>query len=268
MYSRWRFVRRDSRDDHSGHAGGAGRDGCRPGLIPQTESTDPSDAADIVAQYAKLVHQVAIGDTQVVVLPEKTVGFAPSYEWDVVQGFQRIASMSKVWLVGRVQPDRAHAKRNIAVVFSPRRQNRGDLRQRHLIPGLSRMYKAGSKPAIFDAPWGRTAILISQDLDFPATARELAANDVRVVMAPASDSTAREVIHQRMAVVRGVEFGFRSLARRATAWSPRTIPAAGRSRRECPSTARTRRQRPICRSAPAGRFIREAATRSDVFASI
>jgi apolipoprotein N-acyltransferase len=185
------------------------------GLLPQTESTDPSDAADIVAQYAKLVRQAADGSgTQVVVLPEKTVGVAPSYEWDVVQGFQRIASMSNVWLVVGLNQIGRTPKRNIAVVFSPDGKIAATYAKHHLIPSLESDYKPGSKPAIFDAPWGRTAVLISQDLDFPATARELAAQDVRVVMAPASDWTGSELIHQQMAVVRGVEFGF-SLARAA-----------------------------------------------------
>src|SRR4029077_15998701 len=68
-------------------------------LVPQSESGDISDAADIVALYAKLVRKAADGRTQVVVLPEKIVGATPSYEWDVIQGFSRIASMSHVWLV-------------------------------------------------------------------------------------------------------------------------------------------------------------------------
>src|SRR5260370_36598888 len=54
-------------------------------LIPQSESGDMSDAADIVALYAKLVRKAADGRTQVVVLPEKIIGATPSYEWDVIQ---------------------------------------------------------------------------------------------------------------------------------------------------------------------------------------
>ena len=183
-------------------------------LIPQSESADLSDAADIVALYAKLVRRVAGGGTQVVVLPEKIVGVTPRYEWDVVQGFQRIASMSHVWLVVGLNQIGRTPKRNIAVVFGPDGKIAAAYAKHHPIPSLEWDYKAGSKPAIFDAPWGRTAVLICQDLDFPDTARELAAHDVRVVMAPASDWPGSEVIHQRMAVVRGVESGF-SLARAA-----------------------------------------------------
>ena len=184
------------------------------GLIPESESSDPSDAADILAEYAKMVRQVAVGGTQVVVLPEKIIGVAPSYEWDVVQGFQRIASMSHVWLVVGLNQIGRTPKRNIAVVFGPDGKIAAAYAKHHLVTGLESDYKPGWSTAIFDAPWGRTAVLISQDLDFPETARELAAHDVRIVMAPASDWPGSELIHQRMAVVRGVESGF-SLARAA-----------------------------------------------------
>ena len=122
--------------------------------------------------------------------------------------------MSHVWLVVGLNQIGRSPKRNIAVVFDPDGKIAASYAKHHLIPSLEWDYKAGSKPAIFDAPWGRTAVLISQDLDFPDTARELAAHDVRVVVAPASDWQGSEVIHQRMSVVRGVESGF-SLARAA-----------------------------------------------------
>ena len=183
-------------------------------LIPESESTDATDAADVMTQYAKLVRHVAVNGTQVVVLPEKVIGVAPNYEWDVVQGFQRIASMSHVWLVVGMNQIGRTPKRNVAIVIDPDGKIVAAYAKHHLVPSLESDYKPGSKPAIFDAPWGRTAVLISQDLDFPATARELAAHDVRIVLAPASDWTGSELIHQQMAVVRGVEFGF-SLARAA-----------------------------------------------------
>jgi apolipoprotein N-acyltransferase len=184
------------------------------GLTPESESTNPTDAAEIMARYAKLVRQVAASGAQIVVMPEKVIGVAPSYEWDVVLGFQQIAKMSHVWLVVGLNQIGRSPKRNIAVVFDPDGKIVASYAKHHLIPSLEWDYKEGSKPSVFDAPWGRTAVLISQDLDFPDTARELAAHEVRVVVAPASDWRGSEVIHQRMAVVRGVESGF-SLARAA-----------------------------------------------------
>jgi len=184
------------------------------GLVPESESIDPADAADVLARYARMVRQAASGGAQIVVTPEKIIGVAPSYEWDVVLGLQRVAKMSHVWLVAGLNQIGRTPKRNIAVVFAPDGTIVASYAKHHPIPSLESDYKAGSKPAIFDPPWGRTAVLISQDLDFPDTARELAAYDVRMVVAPASDWQGSEVIHQRMAVVRGVESGF-SLARAA-----------------------------------------------------
>jgi apolipoprotein N-acyltransferase len=184
------------------------------GLVPQSESTDPADAADILARYAKMVRQAASGGAQIVVTPEKIIGVAPSYEWDVVLGLQRVAKMSHVWLVAGLNQIGRTPKRNIAVVFAPDGTIAASYAKHHPLPSLESDYKAGSKPAIFEPPWGRTAVLISQDLDFPETARELAAHDVRMVVAPASDWRGSQVIHQRMAVVRGVESGF-SLVRAA-----------------------------------------------------
>lgn len=183
-------------------------------MIAESESTDPTDAAEVLTHYSKLVRQAASSGAQIVVTPEKIIGVAPSYEWDVVLGLQRVAQLSHVWLVVGVNQIGRTPKRNIAVVFAPDGKIAASYAKHHLIPSLESDYKAGRKPAIFDAPWGRTAVLISQDLDFPETARELAAHDVRVVVAPASDWEGSEVIHQRMAVVRGVESGF-SLARAA-----------------------------------------------------
>lgn len=183
-------------------------------LIPESESSDPTDAADILAVYAKMVKQAAGDGAQIVVMPEKIIGVAPNYEWDVVLGLERVAQMSHVWIVVGLNQIGRSPKRNIAVVFDPDGKIVATYAKHHLIPSLEWDYRAGSKPAIFDAPWGRTAVLISQDLDFPDTARQLAADDVRVVVAPASDWQGSEVIHQRMSVVRGVESGF-SLARAA-----------------------------------------------------
>lgn len=183
-------------------------------MAPQSESVDVRDAAAVVARYAKLVRRAAGGGAQIVVMPEKSVGVAPSYEREVVRGFQKIASRSHVWLVVGFNEIERAPKKSIAVVFGPGGEIAAAYAKHHPVSDLEEDYEAGSQPAIFDAPWGRTAVLISQDLDFPDLARELAAKDVRVVMAPASDWAGSESIHQQMAVVRGVESGF-SIARAA-----------------------------------------------------
>ena len=184
-------------------------------LVAQFESEDVSDAAQVVTLYAGLVRKVVEqGKPQVVVLPEKIVGVTPRYERDVLAGFSRIASMSHVWLVVGVNEIGRSPKHNVAFAFDPDGKIAASYVKRHLIPGLEFDYQPGARSAVFDAPWGRTAVLICKDLDFPRTARELALEGVQVVLAPAWDWPGSEMIHQRMSVVRGVEMGF-SIARAA-----------------------------------------------------
>lgn len=181
-------------------------------LLALYESESAIDAAEVVAMYSQLVRKVVDARTQVVVLPEKIVGMAPAGERFVTAGLARIASDSHVWLVVGVNEIARDPRRNLALVFNPEGKLVAAYAKRHLIESLEFDYKPGSKPAIFDAPWGRTAVLICKDLDFPETARELARAGVKVVLAPAWDWPGSEEIHERMAVVRGVEMGF-SVAR-------------------------------------------------------
>lgn len=184
-------------------------------MIAQFESEDVGDAAEVVTMYAALVRNLVEREhPQVVVLPEKIVGVTPRYEQDVLAGFSRIASMSHVWLVVGVNEIGRTPKRNAAYVFDPDGKLVTSYLKHHLVPSLEFDYQPGSKSAIFDAPWGRSAVLICKDLDFPATTRMLALAGVQVVLAPAWDWPGSEMVHQRMSVVRGVEMGF-SLARAA-----------------------------------------------------
>lgn len=181
-------------------------------LLSLYASSEVGDAAEVLALYAKLVRQAVDAHTQVVVLPEKIVAVTPLYEHDVLVGLGRIASMSHVWLVAGVNEISRTPLRNVAVIFDSNGKLVATYLKRHLVSSLEGDYAAGSQPTIFDAPWGRTALLICKDLDFPEPARELALQNVRVVLAPAWDSPGSEEIHERMAIMRGVEMGF-SVAR-------------------------------------------------------
>lgn len=184
--------------------------------IPGSDSGEITAAGEVVTQYARLVRAMAPQGAQVVVLPERVVAVTPRYEFDVEEGFSRIASMSHVWLVaGFDQIDRS-PKRNIAVVFRP--DGKPALKpysQHHPNPLFGDGYQPGHMTAIFDPPWGRTAVVIGNDLDFPDVTKELAAVGVKLVLAPAWDWPGSvATLREKMAMVGGVEGGF-SVARAA-----------------------------------------------------
>jgi apolipoprotein N-acyltransferase len=68
---------------------------------------------------------------------------------------------------------------------------------------------------VIDAPWGKTGVAICKDLDYPWFIRTYGARNVTLMLVPAWDwKEPNAVIHERMALVRGVENGF-AMARSA-----------------------------------------------------
>ena len=205
--------------------------------VSGADSGDISAAAKVVAQYAKLVHDMAPQGVQAVVLPEKVVAVTPRYEFDVEEGFARIASMAHVWLaVGFDQIDRS-PRHNIAVLFQPDGKPALEYSQHHINPMFQPSYQKnqlvaigdyllnhekdpddyqpGHMVALVDPPWGRTAVVTGEDLAFSDTTRELAAVGVKLVLAPAVDWPGSPAVRrEKAAMVGGVEGGF-SVARAA-----------------------------------------------------
>jgi len=120
-------------------------------LIPQSESGDISSAADIVA-LRELVRKAADGRTQVVVLPEKSLApRLPTNGTSVGAGILANREDVAVWLVVGLNQVGA---RPSAISRWSSNQRIGSYAKHHLIPSLEWDYKPGTKPAIFDAPWG------------------------------------------------------------------------------------------------------------------
>ncbi|MGH7815039.1 MAG: nitrilase-related carbon-nitrogen hydrolase [Candidatus Binataceae bacterium] len=175
-------------------------EGAKPGNIPA--------AVDLVDRYAKLVREAADQGAQAVVLPEKVVAVTPRYQLDVEQGFRDIASMSRVWLAAGFDHIDRKPMRNIVRLFAPDGRI-FSYEEHHLKPNLELGYERGHRVLIVDPPWGKTAVVVASDLDFPDTVRELSAVGVKLVLAPAwgwPGNTA--AIHREMVRVGGVEGGF------------------------------------------------------------
>ncbi|HVN63166.1 MAG TPA: carbon-nitrogen hydrolase family protein, partial [Candidatus Binataceae bacterium] len=180
-------------------------------VAPPAKAAAPDDlaaAADLVTNYAKLVQQAAAKGAKVVVLPEKVFAVSPKYEFDIEEGFRNIASMSQVWLaVGFDQVART-PMHNIAMLFTP--DGKIDFYvEHHLKPALELGYRPGRMFVTFDPPWGKTAVVVASDLDFPDTGRELSNVGVKLVLAPGwgwPGNTAE--LHRAISRISGIEGGF------------------------------------------------------------
>jgi apolipoprotein N-acyltransferase len=183
-------------------------------LMEATRATKLPEAAKVVALYAPLVRKLAKRGAQAVVLPEKIVGVSGDYEPRIVARFADLARSNHVWLVTGLNEIGRNPSRNVAIVFSSDGVVVSHYAKQYLVTGLEAGYAPGSSLAIFDAPWGRTAVAICKDLDFPALDREIARSGAKFVFAPAWDWPGSEQIHERMALAMAVASGF-SVARAA-----------------------------------------------------
>ncbi|HYB92230.1 MAG TPA: nitrilase-related carbon-nitrogen hydrolase [Candidatus Binataceae bacterium] len=192
------------------------------------DAQQAADAAKALGLYAPLVTQAASEGAQVVVLPEEVVGAAPQFESRITAGFAQMAMFSHVWLVVGINENGRDPQRNVAFVFSPEGKIVARYEKRHLIPGVESRFAPGTASVVFDSPWGRSALAICKDLDFPALGREIAAQGATIVLAPAWDWQGTEVIHQRMAKALGIASGL-SIARAARQGIVSLTDSAGRT---------------------------------------
>jgi apolipoprotein N-acyltransferase len=150
----------------------------------------------------------------VIVLPEKLARVSETAS-PIARGILSAAAAgSRTELVAGLDEMRQGSRWNDALVFSPRGDLEVSYEKHHFIPVLETGYVIGDSLTVLDRPSGRWGIIICKDLDFPALSRRYAQAGAGLLLAPAWDFTADGWLHDRMAVMRGVESGF-SIARAA-----------------------------------------------------
>jgi apolipoprotein N-acyltransferase len=180
-----------------------------------SRTTDQSKASDLLAFYAREVPKAAARGAQVVVLPEKIVAVTAEDRLVLTQLLSGAASLSHVWLIAGVNEIDRTPKINAAWVFSADGALVGEYHKHYFVRDFEDGYQAGDHIYVAHTPWGKTGVAICKDLDYPWFMRGYGAADVRLMLVPAWDwEGPNAVIHERMALVRGVENGF-ALARSA-----------------------------------------------------
>ena len=193
--------------------------------IPYSRTTDEAKAADLLTFYAAQIPKAAAQGAQVVVLPEKIVGVTAEDQAALQTILSGAASSSHVWLIAGVNEIGSApkietvkinaAKINAAWIFSPDGAFVGEYHKHYFVTGFEAGYQSGKRIEVLDAPWGKTAVAICKDLDYPWFIRGYGAKDATVMFVPAWDwEGPNAVMHERMATVRGVENGF-AMARSA-----------------------------------------------------
>jgi apolipoprotein N-acyltransferase len=183
--------------------------------IRYSRTTDESKAAQLLHFYASQLPTAAARGAQVIVLPEKIVGVTAQDRSALMKLLSGAASSSRVWLIAGANEIGRMPKINAAWVFSADGALAGEYHKHYFVRGFEDGYQAGGRIYTVDAPWGKTGVAICKDLDYPWFIRCYGAADVRLMLVPAWDwEGPNAVMHERMALMRGVENGF-ALARAA-----------------------------------------------------
>lgn len=81
-------------------------------------------------------------------------------------------------------------------------------RKHHLVPGFEDRETPGTERLVLPTATGKWGVEICKDMDFPALSRQYGNDEVGLMIVPAWDFVKDDWLHDRMAVMRGVEGGF------------------------------------------------------------
>ncbi|HWY24974.1 MAG TPA: nitrilase-related carbon-nitrogen hydrolase, partial [Nevskia sp.] len=90
----------------------------------------------------------------------------------------------------------------------------GTYEKHHMLPLFESELKVGTTRTLLPHPSGLWGVQICKDMDFPELSREYGNDGIGLLLVPAWDFVSDGWLHDRMAVMRGVESGF-SIARAA-----------------------------------------------------
>jgi len=137
---------------------------------------------------------------------------------DRAQQLAREETINVLIGVGTVYPDIAQPFENKAVLVDPAGEVALSYVKTIPVPGFeARISRRGSSPIpIRESIYGRIAVAICFELDFPQFVRQVGAAQTDLFLVPASDWEAIKVLHHVSAVFRAVENGVSMV--RATRW--------------------------------------------------
>lgn len=195
---------RTVQDDSAAAVGGSLYDLHRVG------ATDPSVVrsalAPLTGDLLAATEREADAGARVVVWPETQARVLAQDENALLAQLGAVAKQKSIYLAFGlgVYTQAAPYGRNEAVLIGPDGKVLTTYQKRHPVPGLEH-YQAGTDPVQdVQTPYGKLALLVCYDADFPATARK----DADIMLVPSDDWAAFGVVHTPMERLRAIENGY------------------------------------------------------------
>ncbi|HET9802883.1 MAG TPA: nitrilase-related carbon-nitrogen hydrolase [Candidatus Acidoferrum sp.] len=191
--------------------------------VRMLSSSAPSDifpheqakAVDLANRYAaQLLPDGGTAKPDVVIIPEKIVHVDAPASAAVRGVYSAAATKEHVETLVGLDEISDGQRRNDALLFGTDGRIEANYEKHHFIPVLEDGYALGTEYQVLQRPSGLWGIAICKDMDFPPLSREYGKRGIGLLLVPAWDFRYDDWLHQRMAILRGVESGF-TIARNA-----------------------------------------------------
>ena len=186
----------------------------RNDLFPQSDTDTMRLLRDYSDQINWLSARLSTGGERVILLPEKIGVISERSLEEADRIFAQAALKARASIVVGIDRGTHSERLNEARVYSPLGALQAVYDKHHLIPGFEDVDRPGTRRTLLSQASGTWGIEICKDMDFPQLSHEYGRDRIVLLLVPAWDFVADGWLHDRMAVMRGVESGF-SIARSA-----------------------------------------------------
>ena len=167
-----------------------------------------ADPLGLLHAYADKIPSLRGDGAELVVLPEKTAFIDAESLASADALLAREATDAGVPIVVGLDVGGDAQRENQERMYTPQGTVAATYTKHHLVPGFEDRDSPGTGITILEQPSGVWGMEICKDMDFPALSRQYGRLDVALLVVPAWDFGEDGWLHDRMAVLRGVESGF------------------------------------------------------------
>jgi apolipoprotein N-acyltransferase len=173
-----------------------------------TDHPDFEKEKSVTENYAGQVADLAAMGAELVVLPERAINITKETADQLIGILGNVAKQNHIFIIAGYTNFRNEPERNSALVIDNDGNVVAGYNKVHLVKGLEREFTPGSEIGLFKVQNVPAGVAICKDLDFPGYIRKYGKASTVLLCVPAWDFVVDDWLHDRMAVLRGVENGF------------------------------------------------------------
>ncbi len=174
----------------------------------------PKAHGRLLREYLDHVNELVTRGAQVVMTPETLAAVLSPLTEDIDSLYQHTADSTQVPILIGVIRKTPDTLLNEARLYLPAASAPLTYEKHHMLPPFESDMLVGTTRLVFDQPSGKWGVAICKDMDFPELSRQYDNDGIGLLLVPAWDFDVDAWLHDRMAILRGVESGF-SIARTA-----------------------------------------------------